>query len=381
MVTFDYEIGRFNRSDNVLYELLKDVVENYLHTDLKRGIALSSVLTNEEDIEKLSNYSGVVYGFSYENVPVLVFLPVTVEEFFNNLKHGINAVLGFDCADCYPKGFNSVYDYFRNKNYLIAIPNLYGDWQFEYQGYTFQAYNDGDFDALLNSFSCCIDYAITETDMLEQLSTSSLVYSTDNSLTTGVYFGNYFKDESALSFKSLESYNKTIIFNNLCNVVRKDAELILTLRLQVNCIFNNIDMKFVDGYSLCYFNEATGAAQNISTAKDLPKLLYYDFSHISSYSKYYMENVKLFDKVFCEQSNGYASLDRSSFRRPYSITERFGANVDKSYVYVDGNLSVDRAIIKARQAIRSLGLNPFVFKYNVSSMNLLALSSIPFKTI
>lgn len=381
MVTFDYEIGRFNRSDNVLYELLKDVVENYLRTDLKRGIALGSVLTDEEDIEKLSSYFGVVFGFNYKDVPVLIFLPVTVEEFFDNLKHGINAVLGFACADCYPKGFNSVYDYFRSKNYLIAIPNLYGDWQFEYQGYTFYAYNNDGFDALLDSFSCCVDYAITETDMLEQLSTSSLIYSTNNSLTTGVYFGDYFKDKSALSFKSLESYNKTIIFNNLCNLVRKDTGLTLTLRLYVNCIFNNIDMKFVDGYSLGYFNEATDIAQNISTAKDLPKLLYSDFSHVSSYSKYYMENIKLFDEAFCEQSNGYASLDRSSFRRPYSITERFGAKVDKSYVYVDGNLSVDRAIAKARQAIKSLGLNPFVFKYNISSMNLLALSSMPLKTI
>lgn len=381
MVTFDYEIGRFNRSDNVLYELLKEIVEHYLHTDLKRGIALGSVLTDEEDIEKLSSYLGVVFGFTYKDVPVLIFLPVTVEEFFDNLKHGINASLGFNCADCYPKGFSSVYDYFKGKNYLIAIPDLYGNWQFEYQGYTFYAYNDEGFDALLNSFSCCVDYAITETDMLEHLSTSNLVYSTDNSLTTGVYFGSYFKDKSALSFKSLESYNKTIIFNNLCNLVRKDAGLTLTLRLYVNCIFNNIDMKFVDGYSLDYFNKATGTAQSVSTAKDLPKLLYFDFSHVSSYSKYYMENVKLFDKTFCELSNGYASLDRSSFRRPYSITERFGAKEDKSYVYVDGNLSVDRAIVKARQAIKSLGLNPFVFKYNISNINLMTLGSMSFKTV
>lgn len=65
---------------------------------------------------------------------------------------------------------------------------------------------------------------------------------------------------------------------------------------------------------------------------------------------------------FCEKVPFYASRIKSDFRRPYELA---------SDIYADGNLSVDRALVKARKAIVDLGLNPFDFKYKYENTNML----------
>lgn len=65
---------------------------------------------------------------------------------------------------------------------------------------------------------------------------------------------------------------------------------------------------------------------------------------------------------FCEKVPFYASRLKSDFRRPYELANG---------IYTDGNLSVDRALVKTRKVIMNLGLNPFDFKYKYENVNML----------
>lgn len=101
---------------------------------------------------------------------------------------------------------------------------------------------------------------------------------------------------------------------------------------------------------------------SLYNAKELSSLVYKAYARYCSISPCVGEDShQLIAKSFCEKVPFYASLHKGDFRRPYEIVEG---------VYVDGNLSVDRALLKARKAIMDLGLNPYDFKYKYESQNM-----------
>lgn len=108
-----------------------------------------------------------------------------------------------------------------------------------------------------------------------------------------------------------------------------------------------------------YLKSIRGSLYN---AKELSSLVYKAYARYCSISPCVGEDShQLIAKSFCEKVPFYASLHKGDFRRPYEIVEG---------VYVDGNLSVDRALLKARKAIMDLGLNPYDFKYKYESQNM-----------
>lgn len=347
-----HEVGNFHRDEATVYSLLSDVIKE----PVKRGVALGSIIKNEEVLEKLSEYKYPVYGFLHNDVPVIFLMPMDSSEYF------VNPPIVQATEDMHNVS-DELFETLISNNCMVISISLRGEWNVHYKE-VFVTINklvcsDG------NDCNYCIDYMISRYAECAYL--------------TGTFFNKFQMNDclcnglksklnQRLDFNDLEAYLKAIAFLNIVTEVKKLTSFVSTnsvyLPFDIDSIFYQPNLKFK------YFGRydfpmpcSVSSSNDLYTAKELSTLVYsvyFDF-----YRKPLKEGVDRKVQIandFCEKVPSYASRRRGDFRRPYELVEG---------VYADGNLSVDRALLKARKAIMDLGLNPFDFKYKFEKSNML----------
>lgn len=343
-----HEIGNFHRDESFIYSLLSKLFKD----PVKRGVALGSIIKNEGILEKLSSYKYPVYGFLHNDVPVIILMPMDSSEYFVNppIQHLVEDVHNVS---------DDLFETLIGNNCMVISIGLRGEWNVHYKE-CFVTINDiRSLDEC--GYEYCIDYMISRYDECAYL--------------TGTFFNNFYLNEylcnglkselnKRLDFNNVEAYYKAVAFLNIVQGVGKLTEFVSTNKTTLfsmeDSIFYQPSSKFKYFCRFCVPMSDLGM-NNLFNAKELSSLVYLVYQQQYKLKAGVVTEAEIANS-FCEKVPFYASRIKSDFRRPYELA---------SDIYADGNLSVDRALVKARKAIVDLGLNPFDFKYKYENTNML----------
>lgn len=352
-----HEVGNFHRDESNIYFCLSKLFKD----PVKRGVALGSIIKNEDILEKLSSYKYPVYGFLHNDVPVIILMPMDSSE------HFINPPIQHFAEDVHNVSDDLFETLISNDCMVISI-GLRGEWNIHYKE-CFVTINGtsslGDCE-----YEYCIDYMISRYDECAYL--------------TGTFFNNFYLTEylcnglkselnKRLDFNDIEAYYKAVAFLNIVKNVTKLTGFISTNRIALYFMEDSIfyqpssKFKYFCRYCTPILNSAIcdklSGMNNLFNAKELSSLVYLIYQEMYKLkpSVGVVTESEIADS-FCEKVPFYASRLKNDFRRPYELADG---------IYADGNLSVDRALLKARKAIMDLGLNPYDFKYKYENINML----------
>lgn len=350
-----HEIGNFHRDESFIYSLLSKLFKD----QVKRGVALGSIIKSEDILEKLSSYKYPVYGFLHNDVPVIILMPMDSSEYFVNppIQHSVEDVHNVS---------DDLFETLMSNNCMVISIGLRGEWNVHYKE-CFVTIND-----IRSLDDCeyeyCIDYMISRYDECAYL--------------TGTFYNNFYLTEylcnglkselnKRLDFNDVEAYYKAVAFLNIVQGVKKLTGFVSTSKTTLfsmeDSIFYQPSSKFKYFCRFCIpmpdsdINSKCLGMNNLFNAKELSSLVYLVYQQQYKLRAGVVKETKIADS-FCEKVPFYASRLKSDFRRPYELANG---------IYTDGNLSVDRALVKARKVIMNLGLNPFDFKYKYENVNML----------
>lgn len=350
-----HEVGNFHRDDSIIYSMLNDVISD----QVRRGVALGSIIKGEKVLEELSNYQYPVYGFLHNEVPVIMFMPMDSSEYFANPPIQ-------QTHEDFHKMPDGLFETLISNNCMVISIGLQGEWNIHYKECFVTISQVASMEE--ENVNYCIDYIISRYDEFAYLTGT---FFTRSSLDKTLCGGLQSELNKKLDFNDLEAFYKAVAFLNIVGEVQRCIMFISTNASMLPTFEESIFYK--PSFKFKYFCHSSipvpepmfGVVDfwgGLYNAKELSSLVYKAYARYCSISPCVGEDShQLIAKSFCEKVPFYASLHKGDFRRPYEIVEG---------VYVDGNLSVDRALLKARKAIMDLGLNPYDFKYKYESQNM-----------
>lgn len=352
-----HEIGCFNRDNEKVRECIKDLLQV---DSVKQGVGIGSVISDDKALDLLSDCPYPIYATKFQGVPVVVFAPTDAVEYYDaKYSHCLMSSEEEEKEEEKSKSGENiwgtskeVFEFLVNKHYMVILLSLTGDVGVCYEG--FSCHFEIKSLVAYNVLSCLVQYpdklGVVYANVFGGQSGENSKYSAIcMGMECAVYDGLdsdinktviQCKDNSVY-YKVLYFLSHTILYKSLDDMF--ELGKVVDMYAANNIFFRDslVDLSSVVGYT--YKKDVF-----VLTAKDLPKLL------LKACLVDKWQELGNFDSVvdyFCHTVPDYASFE-DDFKRPYKICNMF---------FVDGNLSVDRALTKARNAAIRLGLNPFEF--------------------